>query len=312
MEDKNNQQKTREYIVIDPPITDLKSSVIDLDNPPRVSFCIPTYNSESTIDNCLKSIINQNYPDIEIIIVDGYSKDKTVEIAKKYTDKIYFDKGTLGSARQLSIEKSTGEIVALFDADIIIPHSNWLLNAIRYFNYSSKVSTVWPLNIAPPNAPLTTRLYFNLWELIIMDRIKKGRGLFGGGNALFLKKCFEEIGGIDKSLHWGEDFDWAKKLKDKGYQVVFIRDPLYHDTMRSLKQFARKQFTGAQTFAKTGFQLMNLSLKEILYEHLVLGTKGMMNGLIKNRDPSWLLYPLFVFIRGIAYTSTYIRNFSRR
>lgn len=133
--------------------------------------------------------------------------------------------------------------------------------------------------------------------------------MFGGGNALFLRKCIEEIGGINSSLHWGEDFDWAQKLKDCGYQVVFIRDPLYHDTMRSLKIFARKQFTGAKTFTATGFQLMNLSSRDVFYEQVILGMKGMITGLIIDRDASWLLFPIIVFIRMVAYGYTYAKNF---
>jgi len=300
--------KNEDYIVVEPSPGLFSGNTIDLASPPRVSFCIPTLNNEDTLDRCLNSIISQEYPDIEIIIVDGYSKDKTIEIAKKYTDKIYFDNGTLGSARQTSIEHSTGRVLALFDSDIIIPHKKWLVNAIKYFNYSNKVSTVWPMNVAPPNTPLTTRLYFAHWKVIIEDRIKKKRGLFGGGNALFLRKFIEEIGGIDKSFHWGEDFDLANKLKEKGYQVVYIRYPLYHDTMRSLREFARKQFTGAKTFTKTGFRLMNLSSRDVFYEQVVLGTKGMVGGLIKDKDVSWLLFPLFVFIRGAAYGYTYVKN----
>lgn len=308
MIDIKKDERNEDYIVIEPSPNTFGGNTIDLNNPPRISFCIPTLNNENTLDRCLNSIINQEYPDIEIIIVDGYSKDKTIEIAEKYTDKIYFDDGTLGSARQTSIEHSTGQILALFDADIIIPHEKWLINAIRYFNYSNRVSTVWPMNAAPPNSSMVTRLYFNHWRIIMEDRIKKGRSVYGGGNALFLKKCIEEIGGVDRSLHWGEDFDWARKLKDHGYQVVYIRDPLYHDTMRSLKEFARKQFIGAETFTRTGFQLMNLSSRDVFYEQVILGARGMIKGLIKDRDVSWLLFPLFVFIRGIAYGYTYVKN----
>lgn len=301
-------EETKDYIVVEPSFDMLSGDAVDLNNPPRVSFCIPTLNNKDTLDKCLDSIINQEYPDIEIIIVDGNSTDKTVEIAKRYTDKIYFDEGMLGSARQTGVDHSTGQILALFDSDIVIPHKKWLMNAIKYFNYSNKVSTVWPTNIAPPAGSLTARLYFNHWKVVIEDRIKKRRGLYGGGNALFSRKCIEEIGGIDRSLHWGEDFDWAQKLKDRGYQVIFIRDPLYHDTMRSLKGFARKQFIGAKTFTATGFQLMNLSSRDVFYEQVVLGTKGMVKGLIVDRDVSWLLFPMFVFIRGAAYGYTYLKN----
>lgn len=301
-------EENEDYIIIEPPPDTFSSNRIDFNNLPRVSFCIPTLNNEETLDNCLNSIINQDYPNYEIIIVDGYSKDKTLEIAKKYTRKIYFDHGTLGSARQTGIEQSTGQILALFDSDIIIPHKKWLINSIKYFNYSNKVGTVWPLNIAPPNGSLTTRLYLNHWNIIIEDRIKKKRGLFGGGNALFLRRCIEEIGGVDRSLHWGEDFDWAKKLYDRGYQVIFIRDPLYHDTMRSFKQFTKKQFTGAKTFTRTGFQLMNLSSKDVFYEQVVLGAKGMINGLVDDKDVSWLLFPIFIVIKVTAYGFAYAKN----
>jgi len=296
------------YIVVDSEIGDYKGDNVNLDSPPKVSFAIPTLNNEDVLDKCLKSIINQEYPDLEIIIVDNGSTDRTVEIAEKYTDKIYFDDGLLGSVRQTGVENSTGQILALFDSDIILPHKKWLINAIKYFNYSDRISTVWPMNVTPPNGSLTARLYLNHWRVIIEDRIKKKRGIFGGGNALFLRDCIEEIGGISRTVHWGEDFDWAKKLKERGYQVVFIRDPLYHDTMQSLREFAKKQFTAAKTFTVTGFQLMNLSSSDVFYEQIVLGTKGMIEGLVRYRDPSWLLFPLFVFIRGIAYGYTHIKN----
>lgn len=295
-----------EYIIVESLKLQQNESIIDLNNLPKVSFCIPTLNNEDTIEECLSSIANQDYPSVEIIVVDGHSKDKTIEIAKKYTDQIFFDSGLLGSARQTGVENATGEILGLFDSDIIIPHRNWLRNAVEAFNYDERVSTVWPENIAPPDGGLVVRLYFNHWKLIIEDRIKKRRGLYGGGNALFLRRAIEEIGGVSRSLHWGEDFDWAQKLKDRGYKVVYIHDPLYHDTMPSLKIFAKKQFTGAKTFTKTGFQLMNLSPYEVFYEQVVLGVKGMFRGLIVERDPSWCLYPVFVSLRGLAYGYTYM------
>ncbi len=294
-----------EYIIIESPELQWSGSVIDVSNLPRVSFCIPTLNNEDTLDKCLSSITNQDYPDIEIIVVDGHSKDKTIEIAKEYTDQIFFDSGLLGSARQTGVENATGEILALFDSDIIIPHKDWLRNAVEAFNYGDQVSTIWPENIAPPDGGLVVQLYFNHWKLIIEDRIEKRRGLYGGGNALFLRKMIEEIGGVSRSLHWGEDFDWSQKLKDCGYKVVYIRDPLYHDTMPSLKIFAKKQFAGAKTFTKTGFQLMNLSPYEVFYEQVILGVKGMIRGLIVEREFSWCLYPAFIFIRGLAYGYTF-------
>ena len=56
---------------------------------PLVSVIIPTYNSEKTLAKCLKSIKNQSYRNIEVIVVDRFSKDRTVEIAKSYKAKVY-------------------------------------------------------------------------------------------------------------------------------------------------------------------------------------------------------------------------------
>jgi glycosyltransferase involved in cell wall biosynthesis len=297
-----------DYFIKNPSVEALQENTVDLKSLPKVSFCIPTKNNEATIGRCLEGIINQDYPNIEIIIVDGCSTDRTPEIIRKYTNNIFFDKGPLGSARQTSIDRSTGEITALFDSDIIIPHKDWLKGAVRYFNYSNRVSTVWPVNVAPPGGSLTSRLYFNFWRVTMEDRINKKRGIYGGGNSLFLRSALEAVGGIDRSIHWGEDLDLAQKLKSRGYQVVYIEDPLLHDSMRSFLQFAKKQFVGAKTFTKTGFKMMGLSLSDVLFEHFILGTRYMIKGLLFDRDISWILYPLFVSTRIIAYSYIFINS----
>ena len=83
-----------------------------------VSVNIPTYNSESTLEQCLKAVKNQTYKNIEIIIVDSYSKDRTLEIAKKFNAKVIMCKGKLLEARILGTEKSKGEYVLLLDSKI--------------------------------------------------------------------------------------------------------------------------------------------------------------------------------------------------
>lgn len=307
-----NNKKNIDYLITNPKESEFKANLIKDDKLPLVSFCIPTKNNENTIENCLQSIVNQNYTNFEIIIIDGYSSDKTLSIAQKYTDKIFYETGKLGAARQKSIDYSEGEIIALFDSDIVIPHKNWLTNAVKFFNYDNKVSTVWPMNIALPNSPYMQRLYFNLWRLFIKNRIKSKKGLFGGGNSLFLKNSLDEIGEMDKNIHWGEDFDLAKKLKDKGYLVVYISDPLYHDTMRTFKEFFSKQFTGAKTFTDYGFGMMGLSTKDIVYEHFIIGFSAMMRGLLLERDFSWFYYPFLLFARLYAYLVTTFFKCSKR
>jgi glycosyltransferase involved in cell wall biosynthesis len=51
---------------------------------PRVTICIPAYNAEATIKETLDSLLNQTYKDIEIVVSDNHSNDRTVEIVKEY------------------------------------------------------------------------------------------------------------------------------------------------------------------------------------------------------------------------------------
>ena len=121
----------------------------------------------------------------------------------------------------------------------------------------------------------------------------------------------EDIGGIDRSLRWGEDYDWAKRFKEKTYQVILTYDALYHNTMTSLHEFAKKQFIGADTFSKDDFAMTGLSRNEVLFEQFVVGAKGMARGLFRERDYSWALYPLFVLIRIIVFGSARLKGGAR-
>ncbi len=85
-----------------------------------VSITIPTYNSEKTLEKTLKSVKNQTYPHIELILIDSNSTDKTLEIAKEFNAKVYQYKGTLLGARELGARKAKGKYVLLVDSDHIL------------------------------------------------------------------------------------------------------------------------------------------------------------------------------------------------
>ncbi|MEM2126856.1 MAG: glycosyltransferase family 2 protein, partial [Candidatus Bathyarchaeia archaeon] len=87
---------------------------------PLVSVVIPTFNSEKTIEDCLKSIKNQTYRNIEIIIVDNYSQDKTIKIAKKYDVLIFSKKLGRSAARNFGAKKTMGDFLLFLDSDMVL------------------------------------------------------------------------------------------------------------------------------------------------------------------------------------------------
>jgi len=112
---------------------------------PSISIVIPTYNSERTLGLCLDSISNQDYPKdkLEILIADGGSKDKTLEISRKFgVSKIASNPLRTGEAgKAVGVELAKNEVVLLQDSDNILDDSNWLRKMVQPFSDEKIVGT---------------------------------------------------------------------------------------------------------------------------------------------------------------------------
>ncbi len=273
---------------------------------PRVSFCIPTKNRARTIAACLASIRAQDYPDIEIIVVDNGSTDETVAIAQRYADRVASCDGKLGAVRQHSIDLSSGTILALFDDDIIIPHTGWLRQAVAIMHSAeSYASTLWPVLIPPPTAGWVTRCFFALNDAIYAARYERPSAVFGGGNSLFLRSAVQVVGGFNPAIGFGEDYELATKLKQAGYHVILHADPLIHDTMYSLREMYRKQRWGADAIQQHGATLLAQSYRDAAHEQILVGFKAMLRGLLMGHW-HWLAYPLLLAAKLLPYSQAVV------
>lgn len=91
----------------------------------KVSILLPTFNSEYHIRQTLLSIVNQDYPNFELIIIDNYSTDNTINIIKSFENKLdikifQIDTNNLAEALNFGIKKSSGEFIARIDSDDLI------------------------------------------------------------------------------------------------------------------------------------------------------------------------------------------------
>lgn len=109
-------------------------------NYPKISIVTPVFNQVDYIERTIKSIINQNYPNLEYIIVDGGSTDGTLEIIKKYESKITRIISEPDQGMYYALEKglkiSTGEIIAWLNADDLYHYNSFFIIAEIFQKYN--------------------------------------------------------------------------------------------------------------------------------------------------------------------------------
>ncbi len=164
----------------------------------KVSTVIPAYNEEKYLPLCLDSLKSLDYPkqDIEIIVVDNGSTDRTQEIALKYGAKLFAQPLlNIAGLRNLGVQQSKGEIIGFVDADCIVS-KDWLRNASKYFNDWSIAA--WG---SPPGIPNDSTWIQKTWYLV---RVKKEMilevGWLESMNLFIRKEHFLKANGFNDAL----------------------------------------------------------------------------------------------------------------
>ncbi len=185
---------------------------------PLVSVIVPTYNSTQFLDACLKSIADQTYKNIELIVVDNNSKDDTKAIAKRYTDKVY-NRGPERSAQvNYGVEMAKGEYVYKVDSDFVL-ESTVIDECISEIQKGFDAIVVH-------NSPDVSVSWIAKIRKFEVDMYKYD---LTHSSARFVKKdVYLAIGGFNSAITAGEDYDFQNKLNRQGYKTGFIHAEALH------------------------------------------------------------------------------------
>jgi glycosyltransferase involved in cell wall biosynthesis len=181
---------------------------------PLVSIVVTTKNEEKNIGNCLRSIKIQSYTNIEIIVVDNFSVDKTKNLAKKYTKNV-FDKGPERSAQRNfgMIDKAKGKYVIFIDADMILSPS-LILACVSFMEKNKSIALHIPeIVLGASFSSKVRRFERKFYDGTVID-----------GARFFLRQSFIKVGGFDESLSGPEDWDIDKKIKKIG-KIALLNSP---------------------------------------------------------------------------------------
>ena len=109
---------------------------------------IPTRNSEKTLERCLRSIDEQDYPKekMKLIIVDAFSSDKTVEMAKSFNAEVLLNPRVTGEAgKAVGVKAADGDILAFIDSDNVLTSKDWLMKMVEPLRDNGEVVASEPI-----------------------------------------------------------------------------------------------------------------------------------------------------------------------
>jgi cellulose synthase/poly-beta-1,6-N-acetylglucosamine synthase-like glycosyltransferase len=205
---------------------------------PPVSVVIVTKNEENIIEETLRSVFDLKYPKFEVIVVDGHSTDRTVEIASKFPVRIYFDNGTVGSARNIGLHHSKYNFIAWIDADNR-PTPYWLQTIMRKLISDEKLAGVCPRLLPLNKSSLLASsegFEFARFEEAWAKGSIKWFGTFGG--SVWRKSAIIQAGGFDEKLDTAEDADMGYRIYQSGFKFEFAREAvvyhIYEENIRDL------------------------------------------------------------------------------
>ena len=219
-------------------------------NESKISVVIPVRNEADKIKRCLEAVFAQSLKPYEAVVVDGRSTDDTVERAKKFPVRLFFqDYGACGAARQIGLENAGGEYLAFTDADCI-PSRNWLHD----------LATQFEGGIVGVGGGIE-----NVGEGLWIDSINLAQNTFLGGggsiqtrlfpekrfvksisacNSMYRKRDLVEVGGFNIHLSGADETELNRRLtKLKKGKLLYVPSAVVvHDHGRSLKEFAKNMY----------------------------------------------------------------------
>jgi len=201
-----------------------------------ISVIIPTFNEEENIAQCLVSLSHQTVArtTYEVIVVDGGSKDRTCEIARKYADRVFTQTSRkVGGARNDGIDAAKGDIVATTDADCILPPS-WIADLMKDFDDPAVAQVYGP--VYPIEDSIGNR--FSLLLANTFSRIGYYSRTFYytlGCNTAFRKDAFLRAGKY-RCIDAGDDLEIALRMLDQG-KIRFDGRLKVGFSMRRYKQY---------------------------------------------------------------------------
>lgn len=204
-----------------------------------ISFIIPTLDEQATIEQTLLGLTAYS-GEHEIIVSDGNSTDGTVEICRRYTDKVIVHdeprRQTIAEARNVGAGAASGDHLVFLDADVLVPDIDDFFR-IAHSAFASDgrvVALTGKYRVVPESSTAADKYVFAMLgvQFLLQNNLLRIGGA-GGEFQMITAEAFRAVGGFDERLPAAEDMDLFRRLSRIGRTRFERRLTVYHSGRRA-------------------------------------------------------------------------------
>lgn len=287
---------------------------------PCVSIVVIGLNEEKNLNDTFNAVLSMAYPrdKIELIYVDTGSKDKSVEIASKYTEMVFVEKNrwpTSGLARNRGLLEASNEIIHFIDGDISIS-KDYLKDAIKRI-VTKKADAVTGYFKEKYTDKFFNRI-MNFRRDDIIHREREYESTNGGGT--YLKSKLLSVNGYDERILKGQESEMGIRFRAKGNKILFIDSiqGVHNFDLSSIWDFIRFKYNYGRSFGylikiKEDISEYILRVKKVGMKLLFVSTLSIVVIIISVISGYYILILFYYFFRMFQiYYKTIRQNRTRR
>lgn len=185
-----------------------------------LSIVIPTYNEEDYLPHLLASLRAQTYHDMEIIVADAHSTDRTRAIATAAGCRVV-DGGLPGVGRNAGAQVAKGDLLLFLDADVVPPGNLFLTMFVAAFTKQElDIATVWVKHMSDRKIDEWLTDIYNHYVTVVQRILPHSVGFC----IMVKKNVHERIGGFDETILLAEDHDYGQRAVKQGARYGVLKD----------------------------------------------------------------------------------------
>ncbi len=239
---------------------------------PLISVIVPVYMEEKILERTLSvytAELRRKY-NAELIVSDGGSTDKTVEIAEKFADIIVVHnedrRQTIAEGRNRGADAAHGDILVFINGDTVPANPDYFFSVISNVNeneskYKNVAALACTVSVAPNEKLFKDTVFYTIHNAYVRFLNAIGMGMGRGECQIVMSDVFKKVGGYNDSLTAGEDFDLYRRISKVG-KINFAKDIIVLESPRRFRKFGYIRIISSWIINSLSVMLLNRSVSK--------------------------------------------------